>query len=36
MEQVADGVNSLGGQNFANARTNALHILDRGGKFEHA
>ena len=36
MEQVADGVDSLGGQNFGNARTNALHILNGGGEFEHA
>src|ERR1700733_1538981 len=35
MQQVADRVNSLGGKNFADARTNALHILNRSGKFEH-
>jgi hypothetical protein len=36
MEQVADRVNFLGGENLPDARTNPLHILDRGGKFEHA
>jgi hypothetical protein len=29
-------VNSFGGKNFPDARTNALHVLNRGGKFEHA
>ena len=36
MEQVADRVDSLGGENFPDARTNALHILHRSGEFEHA
>ncbi len=35
MKQVADRVDSLGSEDFRDARTNALHILDRGGKFEH-
>ena len=36
MKQVADSVNSLAGKNLSDARTNALHILNRGGEFEHA
>ena len=36
MQQVADSVNSLAGKNLSDARTNALHILNRGGEFEHA
>ena len=36
MKQVADRVNSLGGEDFRDARTNALHVFHRGGKFEHA
>src|SRR5215472_15050443 len=36
MEQVADRANSLGGEHIGDPRPNAFHILNRGGKFEHA
>jgi hypothetical protein len=36
MEQVADSVDPLGGQDLGNTRSNAFDILNRGGKFEHS
>ena len=36
MEKVADGVNSLAGQRFGDARAHALYITYRCGEFEHA
>ena len=36
MEKVADGVNSLAGQRFGDARAHALYIPYGGGEFEHA
>ncbi len=35
MQQVADRVNPLRGQNLPYTRTNALHILHGGGEFKH-
>src|ERR1700733_156603 len=35
MQQVANRVDTLGGENLPDARTYALRILDRSGKFEH-